>query len=105
MVIEFERSGGFAGLRLAVTIRSDTLPEAEANELRDLVDAADFFNLPAEMADPGQAADQYSYVVTVESGGQRHTVKTSEAAAPANLKPLLDWLGRAARRAQRGGGS
>lgn len=97
MRVQFTRSGGVAGLQLAVTIESDTLPQEDAQELRRLIEQADFFNLAAEQRDT-VGADQFSYEVTVETGGQVHTVKTTDSAAPATLLPLLDWLSRAARR-------
>lgn len=98
MRVHFERSGGFGGLQLTVTIESDTLSADEQQQLGRLIEEADFFNLPAELSDSSGAVDQFVYRVTVESADRSHTVQTSEAAAPATLQPLLDWLTRAARR-------
>jgi len=98
MRVHFERSGGFGGLQLTITIESDTLSEDEQQQLRRLIEEADFLNLPAALSDSGAAVDQFVYTVTVESVDRRHSVRTSEAAAPATLQPLLDWLTRAARR-------
>jgi hypothetical protein len=89
--VQFERSGGFAAIKRAITVDSQSLPPSEARELRDRVDRADFFNLPAEIIGP-KGADQFLYTLTVETEGQRHTVRTTDAAAPARLKPLIDWL-------------
>ncbi len=102
MQVEFERSGGFAGMRLMVSISTDTLPEAEAKELRRLVESAGFFDLPAEINDSAAVADQFVYRVTVDEAGQRHSVKTGESAAPESLRPLLEWLTRAARKGRGG---
>ncbi|MDH3291009.1 MAG: hypothetical protein OEO20_07445 [Gemmatimonadota bacterium] len=101
MRIHFERSGGFAGLQLAVTIESDTLSQEDLQQLRWLVDEADFFALPSELREQTPRADQFVYKVTVESAGRRHTVETTDEAAPPTLQPLLDWLSRAVRTARR----
>ena len=63
MLIRFERTGGFAGMRTAVTLNTDTLPQEEARNLHELVDAAGFFNLPEKFPMPKRGADyfQYSY--------------------------------------------
>jgi len=98
MRVHFERSGGFGGLLLAVAIESDTLPVDEQQQLRQLIDEADFFNLPAELSDSGTAVDQFVYKVVVESADRSHSIQTTEGAAPPSLQPLLDWLTRAARR-------
>lgn len=106
MRISFERSGGLAGMRLTAAIDSDTLTEAEASELKRLVDQAGFFDLsagPGPAGPGGSGADQFVYRVTVETAGRRHTVETTDAAAPPALQPLLAWLNQAARRSRRGG--
>ncbi|MGH7548131.1 MAG: protealysin inhibitor emfourin [Gemmatimonadales bacterium] len=102
MNISFERSGGVAGMRVTAAINSDTLPDAEASELKQLVDRAGFFDLPASSG-PSGGADQFVYRVTIETEGRRHTVETTDAAAPPALQPLLAWLHQAARRSRRGG--
>jgi hypothetical protein len=98
MRIHFERSGGFGGLQLAVTIESDTLSQEDQQRLDRLIEEADFFNLPAELRDATSAADQFRYKVSVATADRSHTVETAESAAPPTLQPLLDWLTRAARK-------
>jgi hypothetical protein len=105
MRIHFERSGGFANIRLSAEADTDarelifgaarvkrSLSAEEARKLEEMVKAADFFNSPAAATRPAQGADRFQYIVTVEVGGKRHTVQTSEAVAPAGLRPLLDFL-------------
>lgn len=106
MRIHFERSGGFAGMTVNVDIDADSLPESERRDLASLVSRASFFSLPAQItgSTPSRGADQFSYRISIESGGRRHTVETSDGAAPATLIPLLDWLNGAARRARASGG-
>jgi len=97
MRIHFERTGGFAGLQLAVDITTDTLSQDDQRRLQQLVEEADFFTLPAELRDTSLARDEFVYEVTVEVAGRRHTVATTESAA-GSMQPLLEWLTRAARR-------
>lgn len=101
MRIEFERSGGVAGLRLSATIESDSLSNQEADELCKLVEDAGFFDLPADITSPKAQPDQFVYAVTVETEARRHSVRVDDSAAPARLQPLLDWLSRAVRRSRR----
>jgi hypothetical protein len=97
MRIEFERSGGFSGLRVAATIEADSLSKEESDELCHLVEDAGFFDLPTRIAGPATQSDQFSYKVTVDDGGQRHTVVLENSEPPPLLRPLVDWLSRAAR--------
>ena len=100
MRINFERSGGFAGMRLAATIDSATLPADQASALQGLIDNAHFFDLPAKIPPPPQAADQFQYIVTVEAGGKRHTVDVGEGSASPALQALLQQLTSLARAAK-----
>jgi len=101
--VDWERTGGFAGMRMAATMDSESLSEGEADRLRELVEAAGFFELPEEMVGPG-GADRFLYTLTVEMEGRRHTVHTSEAAAPPGLRSLIRWLTIAARKGRQKGG-
>ncbi|HEX6305061.1 MAG TPA: protealysin inhibitor emfourin [Anaerolineales bacterium] len=92
MRIQFERSGGFAGLLVQTTVDTDSRPPPEADKLVNLVEEANFFDLPAQITSPSPGADQFQYKVTVEEGDQRHTVEISEPAAPDALRPLLREL-------------
>ena len=90
--ITFERSGGFAGMRLSTTVDTASLSEKEAQTLRQLLEEADFFNLPAQMVSRSPQPDRFQYTVTVEEDGRQHTVTISEEVMPAKLRPLIKWL-------------
>jgi hypothetical protein len=96
MRVEFERSGGFAGLRTAATIDSASLAPDDARKLQELVDASGFFDLPAKMESPSPGADRFQYRIAITSGSRSHTVEASEEAFPAKVKPLIQWLTKAA---------
>ncbi len=100
MRINFERTGGFAGMRLATTIDTATLPADQATALQGSVEAAHFFDLPAKIPAPPHAADQFQYIVTIEAEGKRHTVDVGEGSASPALQALLQQLTQLARSAR-----
>ncbi len=97
MRIDFERSGGFAGMRITTTIDTQTLPPDQANELTQLVASSGFFSLPATFPSTG-GADQYTYTVTINDQGRQHTVVVKDGSIPPALQPLIQQLTGLARR-------
>lgn len=98
MHIAFERSGGFAGMRLTTTIDPKVLSPEEAAKIWEMVEAANFFNLPPAITSTKPGADRFHYKVIVETKERRHTVEIDEGATPPSLRPLLDWLTAKARK-------
>ncbi|MES2817548.1 MAG: protealysin inhibitor emfourin [Pseudomonadota bacterium] len=81
MHIELVRTGGiafFPGLNRPLVLDLECLEPAAAQHLSTLVEAADFFHLPACLgrAPPG-AADCQSYRLTIEHAGLRHSVQAT----------------------------
>ncbi|HEY6873219.1 MAG TPA: protealysin inhibitor emfourin [Geobacteraceae bacterium] len=104
MKITFEQSGGFAGLRFSTAIDTDVLTPEKAQDLIRLVEAADFFNLPARIVSIRPQPDRFQYKLTVREKGRQHTVAVSEEAMPVSLGPLVKWLAEAARQGREKGG-
>jgi hypothetical protein len=100
MRIDYERTGGFAGIRLAATIDTATLPADQSATLQNLIDEAHFFDLPAKIPSPPNVADQFNYRVTIEAAGKRHTVEAGEASASPALQALQQQLTLLARSAR-----
>ena len=92
MRIHFERTGGFAGMRMTTTVDTESLSPEEARDLYEMVDAAKFFDLPATVTAPTPGADRFHYKLTVEADERQHTVDLGEAAIPETLRPLLQQL-------------
>jgi hypothetical protein len=99
MRIHFERSGGVTGIPIKATIDSQTLTGEETQRLQELMQAVDFFDLPAHLIETSPlGGDQFYYIVTIADEGQANTIKTTDSAAPADLRPLLHQLTLLARR-------
>ncbi len=94
--ILFERAGGFMGRKVSVTIDLDELSEEQAEALEELLDEADFFELPEDLTRPPMP-DGFTYNITVFSAESQHSVRLSDSTAPDELRPLLEELSRQAR--------
>jgi len=96
MRVQFKTEGGityFPGLSKPVTIESADLPQAEADTLRRLVEAARFFELPADSrALRRGAADYHQYMITVEDGRRHHTVRLADPIESPELQALVEFL-------------
>jgi hypothetical protein len=94
--IRLSAEGGFAylpGLQKPITVDLDELPAAESAALRQLLEKADFFELPARVGGTAAgAADMREFTIDVDSGDRRHSVKVSETAASPALIALIDRL-------------
>jgi hypothetical protein len=95
--IHFERTGGFAGMRLAVNLTDADLPEEEWQALQSALQQAGFFDLPPKITGGGQP-DRFIYQVTVETETRSHTVELGEDAIPEKVQPLIQQLNLLARK-------
>jgi hypothetical protein len=94
MIIHLVRTGGFGGMRREVKIETGTLPRAERELLEGLVRDSGFFALPEKFPRPARGADYFTYSLTVDDGGRRHTVEVSQPSLPESLRPLIRELSR-----------
>ena len=98
--IQFERTGGFAGIRFAADFKPDELPNEQSRELFDLLDDLDFDELPEKMLDDN-VPDGFTYSITIQSSKKSHTVITGDTSAPEKMQELLQLLNRIARNQMR----
>ena len=91
--ILFERTGGFMGRKVSLTIDMDDLPKEQAEMLTEFLDDSDFFELPADLTKPA-IPDSFTYNITVV---KEHNVRVSDTTAPEELRPLLEELSKQAR--------
>jgi len=95
MQIEFIRSGGYEGTPHGANINSEDLTLEEASKLRELVNAASFFDLPPKISSKQRLCfDCWHYTISIETSRRKHTVyiDTETAEVPLSLRPLLSWL-------------
>jgi hypothetical protein len=100
MRIQFEQTGGFMGRTVSVDLNLEELPVEQADQIRKLIDQADFINLGENLSSPS-TPDAYSYRITVETDVLKHTVSVGDASAPDSLRPLIQELSQRARTAGR----
>lgn len=94
--IFFERSGGFMGRTVKATIDLHDLPSDLAKALEEMLDEADFFELPADLTRPPMP-DAFTYTITVDTSARHHSVRVSDSTAPDDMRPLLEELNKQAR--------
>ncbi|MGR9117044.1 MAG: protealysin inhibitor emfourin [Gammaproteobacteria bacterium] len=96
--IIFERSGGFAGLRIKTEMDTGSLAIEQATAIHNMIQEAGFFDLPAVVAASKLGADRFQYNLTIEENGKRHSVVIHDnETMPESLKPLLRHLTELAR--------
>lgn len=95
--IKFERTGGFAGMRVATDLKMDDLPDEQAQPILDLLDDLDFRELPQQLTNESGMPDQFTYTITVETKKWEHTVVTGDVSAPEKMQELVQLLNRLAR--------
>ena len=96
--IKYERTGGFAGIRIATDFKPEDLPDEQLRPLLELLDDMDFKELPAQLTGKSPMPDQFTYEITVETKKWEHTVIAGDASAPDKLQELFRLLDRIARR-------
>lgn len=94
--IKFERTGGFAGMKIARDLKLDDLSDEQSSRISELLEDLDFGELPEELIQEARP-DQFTYVITVETDDWEHTVVTGDASAPEKMQELLRLLDRLAR--------
>lgn len=95
MRIQFEKDGGFAyfpGLYKPVIIDTDELSAEEAKEMKRLIEAACFFDLPASSPPPRGAADYFQYTISVSTPARHHTVRLTDPISDSNVQDLVHYL-------------
>jgi hypothetical protein len=92
IIIEFERTGGFAGLTLNKTINSNDLPPDEAAKLKELIFNADLTQQETKMTEKAAFPDQFFYRFTVKIGEQVFNYLYQENQLPPSARPLIRYL-------------
>jgi hypothetical protein len=97
MHILFERSGGFMGMTTKTSFDLSDIPEAEAEQVRAIIEKVDFSKLPEKSQNINNSADQFTYTITITSQEWEQTIITSDASAPEDIQPLIKSLNEISR--------
>ncbi len=100
MQILYQRTGGFAGLRINGKIDLEELEDEIVEKIERLLEKSEFFELPERLESPPQAADQFNYTITVESKKGVHSVTFCHPVSE-SLGELSELLFRLMRRQKR----
>ena len=79
------------------TIDTEKLTKSQAAELEELLILSDFFRLSSLRSNPSTtkgATDYYTYNITVEDEGRKHSVRCTDLAMTKELKQLIDTLSK-----------
>lgn len=99
--IHYERTGGFAGLKLSAAFELDDLDDDQGKQLAELLDDLDFFDLPDQILPPRPGSDQFTHKIEVAGKKGSHSVLTTDSAAPEKLRELIEMLNLLARSQRR----
>src|SRR5689334_10314588 len=95
--IKYERTGGFAGIRLSADFDPNDLPDEQIRPLLDLLDEMDFDELPEQLTGESPMPDQFTYQITVKTTKWEHTVIAGDVSAPEQVQELARLLDRIAK--------
>lgn len=90
-IITFERSGGVVGNEVYFEVELNSLQPDQASRLMNMVEKADFFNIPSNLS-MSATPDEFHYKVTVDNGGEHHIVRATDTTMPKTLQPLVREL-------------
>jgi len=92
--IHYECSGGYANLRLTLTVDTDDLPPQLAKELLRLVKASGVFNIkPSEVTPASHGPpDVFLYQLSLSDAKRTQALALNDVTVPVTLRPLLTLL-------------
>jgi hypothetical protein len=96
--IDFERTGGFAGLSMGTSVEVSELPPEEARELQHLVESLEHSG--ASASPPPGKPDRFQYEVTVTRGKERRSYRLAEQELSTEARELVKRLVDRARAAR-----
>lgn len=85
--VSFRRSGGLAGIEIAVVTDADKLSPAQSEMIRALLAA------PGSPPPSGPGApDRFTYELQIDDGEHRRILRWPETAVPDDVRPLIAEL-------------
>jgi hypothetical protein len=90
-MINYKRTGGSMGKEIVMDFDLSSMPASAGQRLHNLLNESNFFEIPV-VDSLVTSPDEYEYVITVLAGNSIHTVRVSDTAMPASLRPLIEGL-------------
>jgi hypothetical protein len=90
--VRFRRSGGLAGITIAVDTDSDELSPAHGETIRTLLAVPD-----SPPASAPEAPDRFTYELQIDDGRHRRVLRWPETAVPDSVRPLIADLTKRSR--------
>ncbi|HTZ43864.1 MAG TPA: protealysin inhibitor emfourin [Jatrophihabitans sp.] len=90
--LHYRRSGGFAGVQLAVDVLAGELPAEQAEQAARMLAHPEEFRAAGSPAAPPGSADLFSYQLELERGEERQDFRWTEFEVPDAARPLLTAL-------------
>ncbi len=95
--IELTRSGGFAGRRLHVSLRSSDLPPEQAAAVSDLLERVDLPALASRPQTSPRRPDEFLYELSVAGGDRQDHLTVADHEVTPELRALVTRLVELAR--------
>jgi len=90
--VDLVRSGGMAGLSMGTSVDVSSLAPEAAAAVSQALSQVDLDVLARRPAAAPSGPDRFQYDLTVETGGESHSVTLQEPDVPAELRPLIGAL-------------
>lgn len=89
--IEFERTGGLAGITLRTSVHTLELPGDQAHQIEEMVERVDLSALSSSGEGAG-GADRFRYRLVITRGAERVEAVLPETALTEELRQIVDWM-------------
>ena len=104
MRLTLTRVGGFAGIaKPPLSFETADLPADDDRRIRELVDSARFFALPADLLPNRVVPDSFGYTLTIRGdNGEEHSVSFTDRSLRDELRELVSAIRKLAARSSMG---
>lgn len=92
MKIHFQRSGGLEGIVTDLKIDTDSISPEESSKLQKLINESNFFDLPEQILTKENAADYFTYKISIENQTKKHSIERNDFSLERKLHPLIEYL-------------
>ncbi len=96
--IQFQRTGGFAGIVTNAEIDSKRLDTEEIEKIKLLISQSNFFGFQQTDSLSKNIPDQFQYVITIKQGDKKKTIELTDSTVPDSFIPLINYLTQKSRK-------